>query len=104
MPQHPRQIDGTPLTWVAPPSARNCTKRRGQRSSARGTGTTAAPLPSASPMSSSEKSNCSGEVVATRSSAETMPCRSMPRKKASTPRWLITTPFGRPVVPDVKIM
>ena len=66
-----RQTDGTPSTWVAPDSSRNRRKRRGQVSTARGTGTTAAPEPNARPMSSSEKSNWNGEVVATRESGAT---------------------------------
>ena len=73
------------------------------RVSARGAGTSAAPLAHASHISSQLASKETESPASTRSSGLTVQSRASASTKAAAARWLTATPFGRPVEPEVKM-
>ena len=73
------------------------------RTTARGAGTSVAPLPHASHISSQLASKETESPASTRSSARTLQSRCSAATKAAAERWLTATPFGLPVEPEVKM-
>ena len=75
-----------------------------ERTSARGAGTSAAPLAHASHISSMLASNATDRPASTRSSGTTRQSVASPSMNATAARWETATPFGAPVEPEVKMI
>ena len=96
-------IEGTKCSVVTPSATISRRRAAGSRCAPGGAMTRVAPVSSGQRNSQTETSKPNGVFCSTRSAGPSPYCACIQSSRLSSPAWLLPTPFGRPVEPEVKM-